>query len=138
MLMLALCYEQEGRLQDALRLAEKSARQLSESLDVYRIVVRLALANENHEKATEYVERALALPEVRTEMPDRVMPKWLHWLLRGFFRLPLVRGRVRKGALAEFEPGNRAMELQTWKRWALGYLAWQKGQPSGSPESAVH
>ena len=137
-LMLALCYEQQGRLQDALRLAEKSARQPPESLDLYKIVVRLALANEDHDKATEYVERALALPEVRTEMPRRVMPKWFHWLLLAFLRLPLVRSRVRDGALAEFEPGHRAMELQAWKRWALEYLAWRRGQPSDPSEGAVH
>ena len=137
-LMLALCYEHQGRIEDALRLAEKSARQSPGSLDVYRIVVRLALANEDHDKATEYVERALALPEVHSEMPDRAMPEWMHWLLVSFLRLPLVRDRVPDGALAELEPGNRAMELQTWKRWALEYLAWRKGQPGGPSESAVN
>lgn len=137
-LMLALCYEQEGRTEDALRLAEKNARQSPVSLDVYRVVVRLALANEEHDEATEYVERALALPEVRSEMPDPVMPKWLHWLLENFLRLPLVRDRVRDGSMAELEPGHRAMELQTWKRWALEYLAWRKGHPSGPSESTVN
>ncbi len=120
MLMRALCYEQEGRLHDALRLAEKSARQTSGILDVYKIVVRLAIANKEHEKATEFVERALALPEVRTEMAHRGVPKWLRWLTLNFLRLPFVRSRMGD-TLAKLEPGNRAMELQTWKHghWSI-------------------
>ena len=105
---------------------------------MYQIVVRLALANEDHQKATEFIERALALPELRTEMPKRLLPDWLLWCLRSLVRLPVVRRRARPGALAGLEPGNRAMELHAWKRWALEYFALREGHQTAPPEGAIH
>ncbi len=135
--MLALCYERQGRLTEALRLAEQAARQVPESLPALQAAARLAIANEEHERAEGYVERALALPEVRTGIPSNTVPAWLRWLLAATFRLPVLRRRVPKDALADLAPGKQAMDLEAWKQWALEYLAWRKGEDPASPPAGV-
>ena len=132
--MLATCYEHQERVADALHWAEAAARALPGSLYPLLSAVRLAIASGDHDKATDYVLRALALPEVTTEMPrETLLPKPLLWLIWALYHTPVLRRRLRPGALAELQPGSRAIELQNWKEWAHGYLAWRSGNDGAPP-----
>lgn len=124
-LMRAFCYEQQGRLQEALVLAEEGARQLPDAFVALQTAVRIAIAAKDHEKASMYVERALALPEVQSEIPRDLTPKGYVWLLRQLLKIPYFRRRVRADVFAPLEQCAQTRELQAWKRWALEYQAWR-------------
>jgi len=137
--MLALCYEQQSRIPEALQLAEEGARRLPSSLSMLKIAARLAIAIGEHDKATGYIRQALALPEVVTEIPrEGVLPRPLLWLLRLLPRVPFLRQRIRQDAIRELEPGAQAVELEEWKRWAEEYLAWRAGEEPPEPGRLVH
>ena len=128
-MMLSLCYERQGRHQEALALAEKGVQQLPSSLHALQSVVRLAVACGEHDKAALYIRQALALPEVRTEMPkEGLMPQPVLWLLRLMPHLPILGKRMRRDAVSRFEPGAQAKALEDWKRWADRYLEWRQGE----------
>ena len=137
--MLAHCYEQQERYIEALRLAEEAVSWHPESLLALQAAGRLAVATQDHDKAAQYLRRALALPEVRAEIPKEVaLPKPLVWLLRILVRLPILRRRFPRDAFKEFELGSQAVELQNWKHWAQEYVAWHAGSAPGSPGNVVH
>ena len=138
-MMLALCYEQQSRTPEALRLAEMSARQRPASLSVLKTAIRLAIAVGDHDKATGYIHQALAIPEVQTEIPkEGVLPRPLLWILRTLPRVPGLRRRIRRDATRELEPGAQAVELEEWKRWAHECLAWRAGGDPPGPDRIVH
>lgn len=131
--MIAMCYEQEGRLFEARPWAEASVRALPDNLYALQAAARLAIANDDHDKATDYVLRALALPEVVTEMPKAAVPRPLMWLIRALRHVPFLRRRISPAAIESLEPGSLALELQEWKEWAQGYLAWRRGHDTPEP-----
>lgn len=132
--MLAGCYERQGRLSQAFHWAEVVAAKLPNGLEALQSAARLAVANGDHEKATQYVLRALALPEVRSEMPrDGRSEKFLRCLIRVLIRMPFVGRRFRPDALDELQPERRAFELQQWKKWAQAYIAWRNGNEEPTP-----
>jgi hypothetical protein len=51
------------------------------------------------------------------------MPKPFMSLILLLYRLPLLRHRLRPGALEELQPEHRAVQLENWKEWAQAYLA---------------
>jgi tetratricopeptide (TPR) repeat protein len=142
-LMLASCYEREGKTSDALRLADQAIQDAPTVLAALQWGARLAVAAGEHARAAQYVRQALTLPEMSTEMPKDVrMYQALAVLLRVLSRVPFVRRRFRPEKLAAelkgLDTGHRAIELQEWKRWAEEYLAWQSGEPPKRREPAVH
>jgi tetratricopeptide (TPR) repeat protein len=137
--MLASCYEHQERYSEALHWAEVAADRLPGSLPVLQTAARLAIADGDHEKATDYVVRALALPEVTTEMPrETLLPRPLLWLIWALYRTPFLRRWLRPGALDELQPGTQALELQKWKEWAQSYLAWRNGNYDATPPKRPH
>jgi hypothetical protein len=138
-IMLSLCYERQGRVREALALAETGVRQLPSSLYAVQAAVRLAVAADEHEKAAAYVRQGLALPEVRTEIPQEGrIPQPFLGLLRVLAHVPVLRNRLRKDELRMFEPGVQAVALGEWKRWARDYLAWSEGKESPDEPELVH
>jgi tetratricopeptide (TPR) repeat protein len=142
-LMLAMCHEREGRIPDALHMADEAIRIGPESLPALQTAARLAVAAGDHEKAAQCLRSALALPEVRTEMPqDIAVFNALAWVLRVMGRLPVLRRRVRAQSLADalrhLDAGHRATDLQDWKRWAQEYVAWQAGNAPPPSGTVVH
>jgi tetratricopeptide (TPR) repeat protein len=137
--MLAHCYEQLGRVPEALRLADEAVRIHPDVLITLQMLIRLAVAADQHDKAAEYVQPAVALPEVRNGIPDAsATPPAALWLIRLLSHMPVLRRRIRPEDVRELEPGSRAVALDAWRRWAEEYLAWRKGaEPSGSG-GAVH
>jgi tetratricopeptide (TPR) repeat protein len=134
--MLAHCYEQQDRLLEALRLAEEGIRLDPQSLMSLQIAARLAAALDQHDRATEYLRHALALPEVRDEIPkERAIPKPLLWTLRILARLPVLRRRL---SAEPFEIATQRVELQQWKRWAQEYVAWSEAKHRRGGGGVVH
>jgi len=132
--MLSTCYEHAERLPDALHWAEAAVGRLPGSFTALQSAARLAIASGDHRKATDYVLRALALPEVVTEMPhETLLPRPLLWFIWMLSRIPILRRRLRPAALLQLQPGYQAVELQKWKAWAQGYLAWCKGNDEPPP-----
>jgi tetratricopeptide (TPR) repeat protein len=142
-LMLASCYEREGKTSDALRLADRAIQDAPTVLAALQWGARLAVAAGEHAQAAQYVRQALTLPELRTEIPvaDRTYDA-LAILLRVLSRVPLLRRRFRSDKVAaelkRLDIGHRAVELQEWKRWAQEYLEWQSGEWPKRREPAVH
>ncbi len=137
--MLSTCYEHQERLSDALRWAEAAVDRLPGSLTALQCAARLAIASGDHPRATGYVLRALALPEVTTEMPrETLLPRPLMWFLWMLSHTPFLRDRLRPSALLELQPGYQALELQRWKEWALEYVAWRKGDEEAPPPRKHH
>jgi tetratricopeptide (TPR) repeat protein len=138
-MMLALCYEHQGRHSEALPLIEAAVRANPDCLEALQAAARVAVALEDHDKAAGYLRRALALPEVRAEIPrETELFKFLTRLVRVLISLPILRRRIRREALNDLDPGARALELQTWKHWAEGYLAWHTGTEPPNRDQPVH
>ncbi len=137
--MLASCCEAQERVTDGLEWADVAATRLPDSLAALQLAARLAIAAGHHERATDYVVRALALPEVRAEMPrEALVPRPIMWLLRTMSYLPFLRRRLRPAALAQLEPGHQAAKLQEWKEWAMSYVAWRSGTDYTPQQSEPH
>ena len=136
-MMLAQCHEWDGRLGAAAPAAEEAVRRAPENLDALQVAARIAVAAKQYDRAEEHVRRALALPEVRTEMPDQ-LPRWFRRAIGLLPRLPGLRHRIDPEEVSrEIDPGHRAARLRDWKRWALGYLAWRRGEPPSDDEDTV-
>jgi tetratricopeptide (TPR) repeat protein len=134
--MLAICYEQQHRITEALDLAETNARRVERKLSDLQLAARLAIAAGEHDKATAYVQQALALPEIVTEMPEE-LPRSVMWMFRLIGRIAMLRKRTRP-AIRSLEPGARAVELLEWKQWAHQYLAWRAGREPPAQDHRVH
>lgn len=137
--MLATCYEHEQRMTDALHWAEAAARALPNSLAALQSATRLSIASGDHEKATGYVLRSLALPEVMTEMRrEALLPKPVMWFFWALDHTPFRRKRLRPDPLVELQPGSQAIQLQRWKEWSRVYLAWRSGNDGAPPRTRPH
>ena len=123
--MLASCYEAQERVSDGLEWADVAVNRLPGSLTALQLAARLAIAAGDHERATDYVLRALALPEVRTEMPRKTwVPPSSIWLLRTLSCIPFLRRRLRPAALVRREPGYQAVTCVPTQAWSALREAW--------------
>ena len=137
-MMFAHCCEQEGRLSEALALVEQGVRMHPGNLLALQAAIRLSVATDDHTRAETYVRSALALPEVRNEIPgDSATPRSALMIMHALRRLPGLRRRIRPEDIRPLELGPQTIELQAWKHWAEEYLAWREGMP-GPSGSGVH
>jgi tetratricopeptide (TPR) repeat protein len=137
--MLATCYEQAGDVEQALQWAQETARRMPNSVTAQQEAARLSVSADQHDQATEYVLRALALPEMATEMPgETLLPRPLRGFLWLLHHTPFVRRRLRAEALADVEPAGQSRKLHEWKEWAQAYLAWRRGADGAPAPPTLH
>ena len=70
------------------------------------------------------------------------MYKALAFVVRVLSRLPFLSRRFRLDKVAHelqrLDTGQRAADLQEWKRWAHEYLAWQRGEWPTRRDPVIH
>jgi tetratricopeptide (TPR) repeat protein len=137
--MLALCHEKQKRLGKAILRAEQWVRLEPACLHALQTAARLAINLDRHDEASAFLRQALALPEVRNEIPSSTaVHRSVIRLGRLIFRLPILSRRFPSDPFKDFELGAQTIELQKWKRWACEYLACREGREPEVKSNVVH